>query len=96
VTLAVYSSINETVDSTQLVEDGYYAAPKSADKVGVCVCVHACMHACVCVLHAIRMDFCLHTVFQSLGIITVYRKKIAGSAFIMAHLQSHTQRLHYL
>ena len=30
---AVYSSINETVDASQLVEDGYYAAPKATDKV---------------------------------------------------------------
>lgn len=30
---AVYSSINETVDATKLVEDGYYASPKTADKV---------------------------------------------------------------
>lgn len=33
VCVAVYSSINETVDTSQLVEDGYYAAPKSMDKV---------------------------------------------------------------
>ena len=31
----MYSSINETVDTSQLVEDGYYSAPKSVDKVSV-------------------------------------------------------------
>lgn len=32
---SVYSSINETVDAAQLLEDGYYAAPKAAGKVVV-------------------------------------------------------------
>lgn len=37
ISLAVYSSINETLDPSQLVEDGYYAAPKSMDKVRMCI-----------------------------------------------------------
>lgn len=32
---AVYSSINEAVDTSQLVEDGYYATPKATDKAVV-------------------------------------------------------------
>ena len=30
--VAVYSSISETTDSTRMVEEGYYAAPKSMEK----------------------------------------------------------------
>ena len=36
--VAVYSSINETMDPSQLVEDGYYATPKTASKVCTYVC----------------------------------------------------------
>jgi hypothetical protein len=31
--VAVYSSISETTDTTRMVEEGYYAAPKSMEKV---------------------------------------------------------------
>ena len=30
---AVYSSISETTDPTRMLEEGYYAAPKSMEKV---------------------------------------------------------------
>ena len=47
-TLVVYSSIPETmnVDHTQLLEEGYYAAPRAVDKV--CSAAHHLFVGIIC------------------------------------------------